>query len=419
MQPITIYTFDGTASYGGGFVGRLDRDEGGSYPQKLAYRLRSSDPNTWRWYPVDYRPETALAGTLNNAPIDTLEANINRATKEATADMLAMWALDPNHRVVLSGLSQGTFITGALLHEFRYGALSSKINQLISVINFGDACRPTGWTIPTSFYGNGVLDPGGHGAMGYPVRIATGRTTAGDPTGFSWSGTAFGQGLHANPSTLTLATSHMGTVPKYLSFCNQADSAATVIDNNQGIKQQKLARALLYGAPGPVDPPNTQTVYRTNNTLFDGAIGTLIDLNPFNAIDPIVGLVANFVTNLASPNSLFGYGAYLFAVEGFSGRTLIDQFMRFMWPYLGALGAWANSVNQYGINMVQQWSPFISGLLLGADAVNPHARYNDPYAYTSLSGTTASAVELAFQFASRLGLAYAAASAWSPTLKSA
>lgn len=417
MAPtITIYTFDGTASYGGGYVGKLDSDEGGSYPQKLAFRLRSADPTTWRWFPVDYKPETALDGTLNGAKIDTLEANINRAISLAYADMQAQWAIDPDHKVVLSGLSQGTFITGVLFHEFRAGALSPKWNNLINVTNFGDACRPTGWTIPSSFFGGTVIDPGGHGAMAYPVRL---------PLSNTWSGSARLQGLHPNPASLTITTPHMGTIPKYLSFSNLADSASTVLDNAQGLKQQKLARALLYGPPGAVDPPNTQTVYRSpnasdaagGNRLFDGLVSTLIDLNPLDSIDVLVGLISAILTNAATPNSLWGYGAYLFKID--NPNQWIEQTMEFLWPFLAAPGNWLSLPNPYGINMVQQWSPFIAGIVGGADVVNPHARYNEPYAYTGMTSNTKSAVQLAFEYVYKLGLGYSASAAWSPTLRTA
>ena len=153
-KKISIYTYDGSGSLGATFTnGPYVATEsgltyrGGGYPATLGTMLRAYDPLTWEWKPMDYKP--LIFGAA---------ASIERGLEMGRTQIID----DPNY-IVLSGLSQGTFITSNLYNEFRYGALQDKKDDLIAIVNFGDALRPEGWTIPeggASKYLGGCARPG-------------------------------------------------------------------------------------------------------------------------------------------------------------------------------------------------------------------------------------------------------------------
>ncbi len=191
MKKISIYTYDGSGSLGATYTsgpyiapGQEPGNElpytGGGFPASLASMLVAYDPLTWEWHPVEYKPMVFGAAI-------SVERGLEMGRQQIAAD--------PNY-IVLSGLSQGTFITGNLYNEFRYGALQDKRDDLIAIVNFGDAMRPPGWTIPPAsavkYLGHSsgdVLDPGGSGACRFPIPVSygvhTGRLV--DPEPFYWA----------------------------------------------------------------------------------------------------------------------------------------------------------------------------------------------------------------------------------------
>ncbi len=190
-KSISIYTYDGSGSLGatytsGPYVVPGESNPqglsyiGGGYPATLGSMLQAYDPLTWEWHPVEYKP------LIYGAAV-SIERGLEMGRQQIAAD--------PNY-IVLSGLSQGTFITSNLINEMRYGALQDKYDDLIAVVNFGDALRPDGWTIPPAsavkYLGHAaedVLDPGGHGACGFPIPLSYGDHTGllTDPEDFYWS----------------------------------------------------------------------------------------------------------------------------------------------------------------------------------------------------------------------------------------
>lgn len=210
-KKISIYTYDGSGSMGatytsGPYVANAKGQTyaGGGYPASLASMLIAYDPLTWEWHPVEYKPLVLGA-----------HVSIERGLEMGRTQIAA----DPNY-IVLSGLSQGTFITSNLYNEFRYGALQDKLDDLIAIVNFGDALRPQGWTIPPAgavkYLGHSagdVLDPGGHGACMFPIPLSYGDHTGQleDVDDFYWS------------------------------FANMGDPATTVLSDAAGMLQSQLA----------------------------------------------------------------------------------------------------------------------------------------------------------------------------------
>lgn len=374
-QQIIILTFDGTASPGASWVGDLFKDEGGSYPAKLAKRLVNFDPATWVWCPVEYHPEWILSGQPgvntgigSGKPVPTLKAAFDRATTIATAFIND----NPGSKIVLSGLSQGTFPVSLMYNELLNpaGSLYSRRNDLLSVVNFGDACRPAGKTIPLA----GAIDPGGRGAMTYPMLQSYGWRSTGAIERYSAFGTLYDQ--------------------FYWSFCNLNDAASAVAADAAGEKLAKLARMVCYGSPGT--GTITNTVYSSQMQLFDGLLANLATIIPGDLDDFLLYLLTIMLGG-CSPNSLWGYIGELFKSNPF---TVIQETKNF-------------------IDLVVPWLPFVAGGLDKNTTVpNPHARYNDPNPYTAMApGNTKSAVQLAYEFLSNLGLTYNKKAQWTTTLR--
>ena len=248
---IHILTFDGTASMGGTSTtgkstatGNLTGQDvftetGGAYPAILGYRLKyglsssASTPtlsNKWVWHGIDYHPEYVLTGEpavigtqmpvglpVIAAPIPTVGKNIARAV---TLAQQVINSIPVGEKIVLSGLSQGSFASRVVYDELRRGSLQARKNDLIGVVNFGDACRPAGWSIP------GGNDPGGEGACKLPMWL---------PLSQQWTPT----GLIDNPDTF------------YWSFANPNDAAACVQSGFTfaGTLMGLLCKFILYGPP--------------------------------------------------------------------------------------------------------------------------------------------------------------------------
>lgn len=210
---LNLFSFDGTASMGGSWTpADLFSEPGGAYPQILGKRLQDTNPAKWVWKPIDYHPEYVLYGepavigtqielidgplpVLSGIIIPTIGKNIERAVKMAYDQIVALPA---GEKIVLSGLSQGTFAVRVLYDEFRFGALQSRRADLAGIVNFGDACRPNGWTVPLA----GAIDPGGEGVCKLPMWL---------PISQQWTLT----GLIADPEAL------------YWAFANLTDAAST------------------------------------------------------------------------------------------------------------------------------------------------------------------------------------------------
>lgn len=379
-QQIIILTFDGTASLGGSFVGDLNKDEGGSYPAKLAKRLVDADPLTWVWCPVDYHPEYVLFGDpgtggqapvkfaiIDGKPMATMQSNFTRATTIATNYINAY----PNAKIVLSGLSQGTFPVSLMYEELLNpaGALYARRNDLLSVVNFGDACRPPGKTIPLA----GATNPGGQGAMTYPMLQSYGWRSAGHIQRYS----AFG----------SLYDNH------YWAFCNLNDAASAVSADAAGVKLAKICRALIYGSPGT--SAVTNTVYSSTFRLFDGPLADLANWIPGDLDNLLLNLLGMMLGG-CTPASLWGYVGHLFKSESLVG--------------------WVDNTKQL-LQIVSLWFPFVTGAIAPSLVPNPHAMYNDPNPYTAMTGNTKSAVQLAFEYLYALGLTYNQGAQWTTTLR--
>ena len=234
---LNLFSFDGTASMGGSWTpADLFSEPGGAYPQILGKRLQDTNPAKWVWQPIDYHPEYVLYGepavfgtqieltdgplpVLSGIIIPTIGKNIERAVKMAYDQIVALPA---GEKIVLSGLSQGTFAVRALYDEFRFGALQSRRADLAGIVNFGDACRPHGWTVPLA----GAIDPGGEGVCKLPMWL---------PISQQWTLT----GLIADPEAL------------YWAFTNLTDAASTQSSGTvfAGKITGLLCKALLYGPP--------------------------------------------------------------------------------------------------------------------------------------------------------------------------
>lgn len=389
-SPITVFTFDGTASEGAWFTGDLAQDEGGAYPQKLACRLVNADPATWRWSAIDYHPEwflfgepsdtaNAVAGVsglvgaavkiLEGSPVPTLYRNFSRAYSLFKSALLA---LPPGSPFVLSGLSQGTMPVRLIYGELMEGELVSRRDDLVAIVNFGDACRPQGRTLGLNADGSsvpGLIDPGGFGAQKLPMKLQNGFTSSGLIT----------------PHPVT------GVIPSYYwSFCNLDDSASTITDNSAGVKMQKIARAIYLGTPAA---SQNGAVPQQFCRLFDGLLGDFIDWLDLDLISAITSAIFLGATN----NSIWGYGLELFRND--NPFDFLDDTIEFF-------------------QMVAKWLPFVAGFAgLGDVVANPHARYNDPYPYTAITGNTKSAVTLGFEYLYDLGLRYTNSSQWSTSLR--
>jgi hypothetical protein len=251
---IHILTFDGTASMGGtSTTARLDAtgnltgqdvftETGGAYPAILGYRLKYGLSNStstptlsdkWVWHGIDYHPEYTLTGepavigtqmaitglTLTD-PVPAVGKNIDRAVALAQQ---VINSIPVGEKIVLSGLSQGSFASRVVYDELRRGALQSRKNDLIGVVNFGDACRPAGRSIP------GGNDPGGEGACKLPMWL---------PLAQQWTPS----GLIDNPDTF------------YWSFANPNDAASCTQSGSTftGSLIGLACKALLYGPPPTV-----------------------------------------------------------------------------------------------------------------------------------------------------------------------
>jgi hypothetical protein len=284
---IHILTFDGTASLGGTATtanpsakGNLTgqdvfKETGGAYPAILGYRLSktitgpaSTPVNSakWVWHGIDYHPEYALTGepaTIGSqvavpsippaalgATIPTIGKNVARAVVMAQQVIASIPA---GEKIVLSGLSQGSFAVRVLYDEFRIGALQSRRNDLIGIVNFGDACRPAGVTIP------GGTNPGGEGVCKLPVWL---------PLSQQWTTT----GLIQNPDSF------------YRAYTNPTDAATTspAWSSSGGRITGLVCKAVLYGPPtasgnwGLLEDWTTRSDYfRFLGTVFSRPLASL------------------------------------------------------------------------------------------------------------------------------------------------
>lgn len=372
--PIIVYTMDGTASPHARVTADAKLNPGGGYPQELAWRLSSADPTTWAWHPVDYQPIRTLT---DGRPVA-------RNVEDAVADVTAHINAHPGKKIVLSGLSQGTFPVGTLYNEFRFGNLQSRRSDLIGVVNFGDVCRPEGYSVPL----HGAFDPGGTGACDTPLQQS-----------YGWAPT----GLFADPD------------PFYWSFSNLGDAASGVSENSIGLISL-LCSQVLYSTP---QSPNALIFLYNENGIANGPV-----TQPLKWVAMMMNSGAN--VKLAKTNGTFLGTSILDTVFGYlngsiaspSGRgnprsaNIVSIFADFG---SSTIVRWLVSA----IPTLAQWLPFLFPAnipFLGTPipqtvvtSVNPHAKYSEPFAYSAMRNNTKGAVQLAFDHLISLGRSHAPA----------
>lgn len=384
-KPITIYTFDGTASAGASVVSNPITNAGGGYPAELAARLVAADPQVWNWFPVDYVPNRALppdfrpvsrnvadaynGGTVasNSAVTDNLGSAAGRAIPSVKAAILAT----PG-KIVLSGLSQGTIAVGYFLNEFRYGQLQSRLGDLIAVVNFGDAFRPQGWTIPL----HGATNPGGTGTLLLPWVQTYGNST----------------GLHRPTVAPTLAPD------LYWSFSNVGDAASSAAASAQPLLS-RIAQRLMYGTPQSLN--NVVLFYDRqgvpNGPDITGLLGTNFGL------PGVVGVLTMLATTAVSLSQI---DTWLKIGEKVANSPQGQSLLRLL---VTEITNWRGSGSRPQLfqllSVISQWWPFgVGGGPAAQDnALNPHARYSRPFAYTAMNYNAKGAVQLAFERLHSLG----------------
>ena len=290
---INLYSFDGTGSLGGTSTGPggVYAEIGGQYPQILGKRLQDSHPAIWRWQPVDYHPEYILTGeppvmgaqtffpgtipdAITGIVVPTVSRAVDRAVNLAAASIQSLPAGD---KIVLSGLSQGSLAVRVLYEEIMTGALQSRKDDLVGVINFGDACRPPGRTVPL----DGAFDPGGEGASVLPMWM---------PLSQRWTTS----GHYVNPP------SH------YWAFANIND-AASCANSTPGPTRTLMARMAKYVLYGAASGPDWRTVndwtnrsdyIRFYNTIFSTPLAATQNTQP--GTDSLIEFGVGVLSSLTS-----------------------------------------------------------------------------------------------------------------------
>ena len=389
-KPITIYTFDGTASAGASIPSNpgnqgVPSNVGGGYPAELADRLVKADPTVWNWYPVDYVPNRALGPDWRPVSRNVLDA-YNGGTVSATSNYtdrpspganpvpvanrvipsVKSAILNTPGKFVLSGLSQGTIAVGYFLNELRYGQLQSRLPDLLGVYNFGDAFRPKGWSVPLQ----GAMDPGGAGALNLSWVQSYGNST----------------GLHQPTRTPVLSPE------VYWSFSNLNDAASSVVDTAQPLIG-RIAQQIMYG--DPTLSPSKIILFYDRNGVPNGAKQSDPNYEP-----NLTGLLANFgstpldflaglimqVLNVLNIRTWLTIGENAArAANTWAGRSLLRLIVD---EVIGWRGRGAAPQFSQVLSMILQWWPFAIGGL-GLDDVtlssaNPHAKYSRPFSYTAL-----------------------------------
>lgn len=400
-KPITIYTFDGTASAGAAIPSNpggqgVPSNSGGGYPAELADRLVRADPNVWSWYPVDYVPNRALGPDWRPVRLNVLDAYnggtvsagspyVDRSSPSASPAPVASRVipsvkaaiLNTPGKFVLSGLSQGTIAVGYILNELRFGQLQSRFPDLLGVYNFGDAFRPSGWSVPL----HGARDPGGAGALTLPWQQSYGNSN----------------GLH-NPAAAPALSREL-----YWSFSNLNDAASSVAASAQPTLG-RIADHLMRSTTGS---PNKLVLFYDRSGYPNG------DGNPTGRpdmrglVNDWPGLIPTLIGLAASAFTLTQLGSWLKLGEDeakrlnrFAGqsmlRTLVDS----------VASSWRGVKPRPGqlLTIIGQWWPFGAGVLgitddIALNSLNPHARYSRPWGYTALNNNDTlkrGAVQLAF-----------------------
>lgn len=337
MPTITIFTFEGVASK----TGKYDpaRNPLGGFATELAMRLVAADPATWAWTPILYSPDAVLSRQ------EPFGAAIARGVAEATQKILAT----PG-KIVLAAHAQGTLLTTTLYNEIRYGNLKSRRDDLVGIVTFGDATRPTGWTVP--LYGG--RDPGGAGTNTQPLRQSYGQSNT---------------GLVNAPE------------PLYWTFANFGDAAACTPSGMQTIMAQVLRRIMYSGTESP------------DTLIFNYGVNGQPNQPPTTPV-PVAELGPWCATNTQTAQAL---GTY-------RGQSLLDLII--------ALVGNSSVISVRGvITQLTQWWPFMTGpwsfIQLGnPPAINPHARYSGLYPYTGVQNSTKTAVGWAYDHLLGLSKAY-------------
>ena len=292
---INLYSFDGTGSLGGYVTsspgGGVFDESGGQYPQILGRRLQDNNPAVWRWKPVDYHPEYILTGeppyigtqtwfegsipkAITGITVPTVSRAVERAVNLAADSILA---LPPGDKIVLSGLSQGSLVVRVLYEELMSGALMSRKDDVIGVVNFGDACRPPGRTVPLA----GAFDPGGQGASVLPMWM---------PLSQRWTTS----GHYVNPPAYYWAFTNV----------NDAASCASSTPGPTSTFMAKMAKYVLYGAASGTDWrsvadwTNRSEYIRFYNTIFSTSLAAAQNTEP--GTDSLVEFGIGILADLTS-----------------------------------------------------------------------------------------------------------------------
>lgn len=382
-KPITIFTFDGTASAGanvpsnpGGSPEGWPSNVGGGYPAELADRLTKADPTVWNWVPVDYVPNRLLPpdwrpiirNVLDAYNGGTVAGNSGYNPGKVISSVKAAILATPG-KFVLSGLSQGTIVVAYILNELRFGQLQSRFSDLLGVYNFGDVCRPSGWSVPL----HGAFDPGGAGALTQPWVQSYGNST----------------GLHRPTASPALSPE------VYWSFSNLNDAASSAAATAQPLLG-RIGHRIMYSTPQ--SPDRLVLLYGRNGVVNGGDLSGLVN----NFGNSIGGLLANLVVTgftAATIGNWLKIGEQAAAAAGtFAGesmlRLVVDEVTK--WRGVGS----RPQVGQI-LTLIQQWFPFALGFLPVNDqtlsSFNPHARYSQPFSYTAMRFNSKGAVQLAFE----------------------
>lgn len=359
MPKIVIYTFDGTASPGASvgynemattlpdgdeFVDTLigtveslgypiELNWGGGFPATLAKKLVAADPQTWEWYPVEYFPHRCLS---RGWPI---KRNHDLAISLAKAHM----ANNPDKKIVLSGLSQGTTVVATLYNELRYGDLIHRKDDLVGIVNFGDVRRAENSTIPLP----GALTPPGGGSFNMPLL----------PRNNSFPLTqSYGPvpGRIQNPD------------PFYWSLSHMYDPASAMSGVGAWLTGQ-IGHAMFYG---PAGYPLVAKGFDIAQGLISCLPGWIEDV--FSQGESVIENILGFPMNLA---------LFALAIPGVLG-------------WMGLVG------------MTEPIDLGPLGYLdLPAQMRNWHAQYGDPYPYTALSSNPAnkSAITIGYEYLLEVG----------------
>lgn len=281
-MPITIYTMDGTGSPSA-TLPNGPGNKGGGFPASLAMNLVAADPVTWQWFPVDYKPGF---GITKDVPIMKLAGNTDptRGSANRAFNIVSAQILSSDNYFVLSGLSQGAWISDFLYEELRNpaGSLHSKYPYLLGVITFGSPRRPHGHTLTdhllsaSGFSTSDIIDPSGRGACG-----AATYTT---PT--------FG----SVPGIMTSPPSN-GEVQWFCNLNDAASDSATMLDNNVADVVEAVAHFMWEGAASSGLSLITQLTQFAltaglNPTEFHNFIDVMQQWSPFAGFVPIVGKLA-------------------------------------------------------------------------------------------------------------------------------